>query len=381
MWRIHCNADNSVDSLVIARRFLVSREPSHFNTSPLHEEDDTSSAEEGNQWWCRYAVASPAKVHPPKMPTMETFLSPVTPIQRDPIYITSQTSPTGIMEGPCQVEASKSVTEKTIKKGRNPLTTSHNDNTPANPRRTPRHVREKVQHRSQPKLVGYQRASKNQTNSQEKVTRSSLTIPSRSSRRHGNPVNAADQPIDFPDFQDSFVFSSDTAAKNTPCDSTFSLSHSGSDFSQDITLYSDDHCSSGISTDTPLASPAPSYRRSSLVRRRSNIRASNRQRGFQRNRLSSNDLGIDAPPVLPRRTKSTRATTKRPPTPPNDPSRMLLASTNTQQPELPANSPAPTTRYELNRRQSLNVDLLAEMKMSVAERRRRRHTNVEQQLK
>ncbi|GKY97755.1 hypothetical protein MPSEU_000733700 [Mayamaea pseudoterrestris] len=388
---MHDNSDETVDSLVMARRMLPSHKPSRMQTTNGQETaatEDMVEESDHERLACssfkeEQVFISPVKVSKAKV---EFFNSPQVFVKGDAASATPGKSPNGVMEGPygddCMQYGNDSMdlealTESPVKTHRR---TKSSDADPSSTRRRSRVTIDKEDKTDSAVISSPRRSSRltrapglqGRSSASGRVLASPRTPEMATKTSKLQALQAGEQCIVFPNFQDSFIStaSSTDAGPSMPFhDSAFSSSQGESlRLSRESTDSEDEHIFHSHKEQRPVS---PSARRSSPVRRRSSrlMRASPTQRSTQQQAqtlASATDFVVAA---SPRRTNSHR-TSKRPPTSPTRTSRKV-------QPQL-QQPIAPVTRYEMERQQTHATDLFAEIKSSAADRRRRRHSSIEQ---
>lgn len=381
-------SDMTVDSLVMARRIMDSHNPTRMEVTKaqdeslirafLEQEQQCDSLDEDDVFLSPVKIARPKAdiLNTPQVISKGRHSAPATPSQ----------SPNGVMDGPYGQDSFQSgndsmdfgaLTQTPVKPSRRRSST-----TSPSPRRRSRAQAKESKNES---LVTSPRRGTRTSRCKSTKRRSSKTtrvLPSASAQPSLDyratqvtglqALQTGGQSIAFPNFQDSFI-SRGSSTDATPCpafhDSAFSLSLEGSN------MFRDDVCpAEGCNEEPKATSPAP--RRPSPVRRRSTRQARTSALSHRSPQLQQSTPQLLAADFIvassPRRTHSHRLS-KRPPTPPTRTTTVL------QQRKLQVPN-SPVTRYELERRQVLAAELCAEIKTTAADRRRRRHSSIEQQI-
>ena len=393
---IQDECDQTVDSLVMARRMLPSHNSSrnticHIEQSTHYQEVtefDGPEQLEQTFWQSTNSVGSvflsSANVFTPKQ---ETFLSP--PLTKNnkekPVK-----SPNGVIEGPYGQDYLphgndsldlEDVIESPVKShGRTRTSTAR-----AGLRRRSRVSLKEPKKDETLVTLSPRRNSKltrtpstrKRASAMSRVQASPSPAGALRSRASGmQALQAGEQCIAFPNFQDSFISGSST--DNTPCpafsDSVFTLSQEENMFFlRDDT---DSECEHALEFQDEQQPSSP--RRSSPLRRRSSrlmrVASTKRSEELQRSsrQLLLSELLVTESPR--------RATSRRQPQRSASPTRRSSTILQQRKVQQQLQSTAPVTRYELERRHALVADLFAEMKTSAADRRRRRHSSIEQQI-
>jgi hypothetical protein len=379
-------SDETVDSLVMARRMLPSRSKSSSDcpatTKGIKELCRDYTAEE-NFFTSPKKAAKSENIHTKS----DVFLSPHAIIKVD-LSAAPKRSPSGVIE-----EAYKATN---VRDAQSPVRSTRRTKsaiiTGLSPRRTPLAPKgtlsDKVMTASSQKSASM-RSPRRRSTVSPRVHASPSSPACNSPPRRAIGIQAlklGDSPIAFPNFQDSFISCTSSTDHHIGGfhDSVLSLDRLDGENDHFCAEPETKRPSQEFASSSSSSPPPPSPRRQAPVRRRSARKTST---------VSSHRadcLKQSSPPLLdpdlavtvtasPRRSGNSRSC-QRPPTTPKAFARTSTALHREDHHHTGA-IPAPVTKYEMERRQHAQAtDLFAEMTSSAAERRRRRHSIVEERI-